>query len=233
MYQLANLARLKNVRCILLSVGGNDLLLNPAFQMELAKSALPFQSYRRTALAQQFRQRYEAILDLIRMAAPRALIVPIICYHPHYQFSLLGVTRGITGAMALQLQKWYLAFLVTPLIQQVIALCHERGFPIIDLSRTFDPSNAAHFGTGEIKTRTPFCAWSGCEPSNISSQFIAELAIYVMKNHNLDGASYLYRGNTNATGLALRSIVRDENSSSYAQHYTFSVGPPKSSGWKS
>merc|ERR1719273_1775425 len=67
---------------------------------------------------------------------------------------------------------------------QISAVAEEYGLPVIDLSQTFDPSNAAHYGTTEI------------EPSNESGQFIVDLVRHVAETFAFgkDQKSMVYYG---------------------------------------
>merc|ERR1719245_1057617 len=58
--------------------------------------------------------------------------------------------------------------------ERICTVAEEYGLPVIDLSRTFDPSNAAHYGTTEI------------EPSNVSGQFIVDLIRHVVESFDFD-----------------------------------------------
>lgn len=179
MYSVENLRRLRNVRAVVISIGGNDVYLRADIQRELIASMMPFQGWRRDAVADRF-ARIATIFKYVREAAPTALIVPVIVYHPHYDLSVLGgaLTQDTcTGTLATQLPKWTLSSLVTPMAKQVLTLARAQKLPVIDLSHTFDPNNECHYGTGS--KRLPF--WSGAEPSVASAGFIARLIIDVVR----------------------------------------------------
>ena len=56
----------------------------------------------------------------------------------------------------------------------ICKVAKEYKLPIIDLSRTFDPSNDDHYGSTEI------------EPSNLSGQFIVDLIRYVLESYDFE-----------------------------------------------
>ena len=64
---------------------------------------------------------------------------------------------------------------MTPLVQEVMKLANKYKLNVIDLSKTFNPRFAGHYGTEE-QERTD---WSGAEPSNISNHLIAGLFIKI------------------------------------------------------
>ena len=107
-------------------------------------------------------------------------------------FSSACLHRTVT-----RLQQWVLPTLVTPMVQELLravaatnrdALSGSTngetddkgsGLPVpavVDLSKTFDPTNASEYGTGNPTAVNAFGVdWSGVEPSCKSSRYIAEL----------------------------------------------------------
>jgi hypothetical protein len=113
-HSIENLKKLENVTHVVVSIGGNDVYLTPSVQIALAKSLVPTQSHIREKIGAEFGQRVEAIVDQIAKAAPNALIVPVIVYHPHNQFPIFG-----TGGLTMFLQKS-----VMFLFLHFLAYCH-------------------------------------------------------------------------------------------------------------
>lgn len=216
-HSIENLKLLRNVRVIVISIGGNDVYLNPRIQSELVKSLLPGQAYRRHEVARQFGVRLRKILNAVESAAPLARIVPVIVYHPHYDFSLLGMTSASCfGYLASTVQKWCLSRLVTPMAQQTLLLAQWKRLSVVDLSRTFDPKNEEHYGTGS-KQRCVLASWSGAEPSVVSTGFISRLVIEAMKDKS--GNATVHWGVTRGTEF-VRAVV-EQNERDYASRYVF------------
>jgi len=217
-----NLATLRHyhgrqMRAVLVSVGGNDVFLNRYTQTDLAWSILPWYKRLRADVAQQFKERLMPIFtELTQAVTPKTMIIPVIAYHPSELFSL----SGIQGSLVMGLQNYYLSSLVTPMVAQMLNLAHHFRFPVMDLSRTFDRKNAAHYGTGAPgKTNCLGAPWSGAEPSNMSTKFIAELAHHIIKTHDVTGPSKVYFGIPD--GDRLRSIHIEINDEQYHERYQF------------
>lgn len=176
-----------DVVAIFLSIGGNDVYLHADIQRALISSLVPFRGAQELdRVTREFATRYTRILDAIGEAAPRAAIVPVIPYHPHYGFSLIAGSSSATGGCIIRaaclLQRLLLSKLATPLIESLLRVAQSRGLRVIDLSRTFDPKNAKHYGTGDPMTQSPYGApWSGAEPSTLSNEMTAQLMLHVYK----------------------------------------------------
>lgn len=69
------------------------------------------------------------------------------------------------------------------------SIAKEHDLPVINLSSTFDPKNRAHYGSTEI------------EPSNFSSQCIADLIQYV--NNNYDNHKIYSAPNCNMSNITI------------------------------
>jgi len=101
----------------------------------------------------------------------------------------------------------------------MLKLAHQNQLPIIDLSRTFDPQDESHYGTGNSREKNDLgVPWSGAEPSNVSSKFIAQLAMHIIKTFKVN-QSLIYYGKTE--GDRLISVESDINNGSYAEAYKF------------
>merc|ERR1711990_767670 len=89
---IQNLGQLQNVRCAVVSLGGNDVYLSRDVQLNLIKSLNPFQWKLREEVAQQFRSRLEAIFaEFDVVIAGSSFVLPVIVYHPHHGFSISGI----------------------------------------------------------------------------------------------------------------------------------------------
>eukprot|EP00475_Leptophrys_vorax_P033340 TRINITY_DN5222_c0_g2_i1.p1 TRINITY_DN5222_c0_g2~~TRINITY_DN5222_c0_g2_i1.p1 ORF type:complete len:441 (-),score=100.74 TRINITY_DN5222_c0_g2_i1:1316-2638(-) len=225
-YSVKNLQKVNNVKYVLVSVGGNDVYLQASIQIALILSLLPFQSFRREKVGKEFGQRLSNILKKIEAAVPDAVVIPVIVYHPHYDFSISGLQHGFLGCIAKTVQKYCLKTMVTSMVRQFMLYARDRHLPVIDLSRTLDPSNVSHYGTEDMKKGNYIDApWSGAEPSNVSNVFICELVEHVMKNFDpREKSSRVYYAKTK--GQAISEIVSERNSGAYPDLYQFFSGPP-------
>jgi len=214
-YSIENLKRLKNVKYIVVSIGGNDVYLSAKIQRKLYKSLMPFKGHLANEVALEFGGRVAEILRALKDAVPDAVIIPVIVYHPHYKFSISGVESWF----ALSAQKFFLSKLVSPMSQQFLSLAQHYALPVIDLSRTFNPNDETHYGTEAIDEKG-LASWSGAEPSNVSQHFIAQLVLHVIKHvrPDRDGSVVVY-GNTQ--GSSMRSVCEDRNQGSYPFWYHF------------
>jgi hypothetical protein len=175
-YSIENLKKLRNVQMVVLSLGGNDLYLHPQIQRKLFQSILPGNGHLAQQEGDEFGVRYRDLYRKIKLAAPDATVIPIIPYHPHYDASLLQAT-GLLGWASKKLQYLFLPRMVKPIIQEILWTAVQHSACVIDLSKTFDPKNEKHYGTGTKTLSTSLAAWSGVEPSCLSSQFIADLIV--------------------------------------------------------
>lgn len=176
-YPVEVLRRLRNVHYVILSLGGNDVYLNANNQRDLALSTIPFMGGRSTAVAKGMSDRLRHIVAAIACAAPAAVVVPVVVYHPHDGFSIsgLGTAPGIGPTIARSLQAAFLAGAVTPLARVAIEYAARLQLPVIDLSSTLKRNVASHYGTGPSMKPNRFVEWSGAEPSNAAVDFIARL----------------------------------------------------------
>jgi hypothetical protein len=225
-YSVKNLEKVKNVKYVLVSVGGNDVYLQASIQISLFLSLLPFQSFRREAVGKEFGKRLSRILKKLEAAVPDAIVIPVIVYHPHYDFSLSGLNHGVGGFIAKTIQKFCLKTMTTAMVRQFMLYARDRHLPVIDLSRTFNPWDVSHYGTEEIgKFNYIDAPWSGAEPSNISNVFICRLVEHVMKEFDpREKVSRVFYGKTE--GKQLKQIYSDKNVGPYPDVYQFHTGPP-------
>ncbi|CAK0856361.1 unnamed protein product, partial [Prorocentrum cordatum] len=190
---VASLKRLKNVQWALISIGGNDVLLNPFVQSTLTTSLLPGQGGNREKVANEFSARLRGLVQSVRMAQPDASIALVVPYRPHLEHSLVfgapvnadgeKVSGDVVGDIARGLERQYLSTLVTPMAREILAVGREFGCPVVDLSKTFDPTEEQHYGTGKIGNVNELgVAWSGAEPSDVGSAFISELLARVVQD---------------------------------------------------
>lgn len=159
---------------IVLSVGGNDGRIHLNRLVDGAEALV------RSVLGSGFVENYRALLDclttrrvLTQKTLPRVILVFV--YKPHstifdwYKEQLLGECWSwlpIEGLLGLR-KKLDEAYRQIRVIMLEIAA--EYRLPVIDLSRTFDPQNAEHYGSSPI------------EPSNLSGKTIARLIKHVIE----------------------------------------------------
>lgn len=181
-----------DVVAIFLSIGGNDVYLRPDIQMDLVRSLIPCRGHLRQKVADEFSERYSNLLVQLRLACPNATIVPTIPYHPHRSFGLMHHTQKSKTAKVARLAQWLLlSRLVTPMIKRMLGIAKAMSLPVIDLSRTFDPENATHYGSGVIgEEAASGASWSGAEPSNVSNRLTAQLIAHIYHElcHGKEGA---------------------------------------------
>jgi len=224
-YSAKNVQCLKNVRCAVLSVGGNDVYLNSDVQLSLVKSLVPGFRHLREEVASDFRSRLDGIFESLDYALPADTVrLPVIVYHPHHSFSISGLEGMCSGLIARTLQRGSLRHLVTPMARQILWLAQERCLPVLDLSRTFDPNDVRHYGTMDMDSTEPIC-WSGAEPSDISQVFISELIVHVLNNWTPQRGSVVYWGVPE--GRHLEVVMEDRNVSDYPSRYVFGEGASK------
>ncbi|CAE8597702.1 unnamed protein product, partial [Polarella glacialis] len=214
-----NLKRLKAVRWAVLSLGGNDVYLNSQVQTSLLTSLLPPFKQKRVEVAEAFGQRLRKAVAELRKAAPEAALVLVIPYQPHKDFSLLlgapinaegeRIAGDFTGDIPRNLERQNLSDLVTPMIKEILATAREVGCAVVDLSRTLDPECEEHYGTGEIgRVNALGAPWSGAEPSNLSSGFIAKLLVHAI---DAGPSPVVYRGVPRREGSGWSLLVKEEN----------------------
>jgi len=219
-YPVEQLKQLKNVRYVLVSVGGNDVYLRPEVQVALGRSLLPLQSYARSRVAEQFGSRVRTIMAAVQAAVPDAVVIPVIVYHPAYKFSLLEINEGITGWVLQTFQRLLLSYLVSPMSRQIITYARDHKLPVIDISRTFNPKVPEHYGSGGPGRQGPFAYWSGAEPSNVSTPFIARLALTVMKDFKAGASnSVVYYGETEGNNMV--GVMAENNIGAYPVLFKF------------
>jgi len=73
-------------------------------------------------------------------------------------------------------------------------IARKYNLPVIDLSKTFDPSNQSHYGTTPI------------EPSNLSGSTIARLIKHVIENHDFEDAAVSYYAPNCGQSIRCQSI---------------------------
>lgn len=214
-YSIENLRFTKEVKYVALSIGGNDALREARNLFKLVGSVIPYFRVWRHLYASDFNARLRILIHEIRDAAPEALIIPIIFYHPHYEAAGKLLKRPV---------KAYLKDILTPMARSYLFVAQELGLPVIDLSQTFDPSNIRHYSTmsKKVEGRT----WSGMEPSDVSQNFIAELIKCVAYGYQPLNGPLVYYGRTH--GDTLEKIVYARNTPEYAESYVFSKGGDES-----
>lgn len=221
-HSVANLRKLKNVKCAVVSLGGNDVYLSRDVQIALIKSLNPFQRHLREEVAEQFRERLLSIFEAFdQVMDPASFVLPVIVYHPHHGFSISGLQSGCKGFLAKTAQSVFLKHLVTPMARQFLVIAQERCLPVLDLSRTFNPNDVTHYGTMDMDG-TAEVNWSGAEPSDTSQGFIAELIMHVAKNWTRELGSIVYSGVVEDGRIV--EIREDRNEGNYASNYVFSQG---------
>jgi hypothetical protein len=191
-YSFKNLEKLKNVYAVVLSIGKNDVYLQKEIQKNLTQSLIPGRGHKRQKVVAEFGQRYRHILKNIRQATTNeTIIIPVIQYHPHYQFSLVhgssSADKSLSHSQWLtwsseKIQYLCLSKLVSPLAKEILSIVFESGqnLQVIDLSKTFDRFDEGDYGTGKIGQRNSLGVnWSGVEPSDKSSNYIAQLIDHI------------------------------------------------------
>ena len=170
-----NLSLLKNVKHTFLCLGGNDIYLSRDMQFELATSLLPFCAYKRERVAENMKERYNHIIDEVLAAAPDTTLTLVVCYKPHNEFCISGLS-GYFGTAGCEVQKRYLSWMVTPSVKNLLQIASERGLNVIDMSQTVDPNNELHYGN-QVKSSPDWC---GAESSDVSQVFLSTLLMEVL-----------------------------------------------------
>ncbi|KAJ9472865.1 hypothetical protein DIPPA_21544 [Diplonema papillatum] len=215
-----NLEALRNVKHIILSIGGNDVYLDADTQVSLVRSLVPFCDGR-AEVAKAYGERLGKVFAAVRAAAPDAVVTPVICYHPHHEFSISGAT-GCPGGIALSVQRSYLSWMVTPMVQAALRLCMEHGLNVIDLSQTLDPKNVAHYGNMDVEATN----WSGAEPSDVSQHYIADLIRHVVTLPP-GTRSTIFHGIPNGSSPSLTEVVGVPLTERTVDSYRFHKGVPR------
>eukprot|EP01061_Rhynchopus_euleeides_P036570 TRINITY_DN6169_c1_g3_i1.p1 TRINITY_DN6169_c1_g3~~TRINITY_DN6169_c1_g3_i1.p1 ORF type:complete len:401 (+),score=163.26 TRINITY_DN6169_c1_g3_i1:1317-2519(+) len=169
-----NLSYLKNVKHAFLALGGNDVYLSRDVQFSLASSLIPFND-KRGKVAENMAVRLRRILDSIARKCPDLRVTLVICYQPHNDYSISGLT-GCAGNVGCSVQRHYLAWMVTPAVRKLLELAAERGLDVIDLSQTCDPDDETHYGNQD-KTSAEWC---GAECSDVAQVFTSNLLMEVL-----------------------------------------------------
>lgn len=232
-----NLRRLEDVKWVVLSLGGNDVYLNAEVKGKLLSSLLPNAEGKRKEVAQEFAKRLKAVLEQVKEAAPEASVILVVPYQPHQEFSLVmgapindegqRIYGDVLGDGTRVLERGLLPDLVNPMVTEMLNLGREMGCPIIDLSQTLDPTNEEHYGTGEIgKVNELGTPWSGAEPSDVSSDFTAQLLAHAIA---AGAKSSVYRGlpRREVKGWSM-AVKEEENDWIFEKDYRFG-GKPVSS----
>jgi len=226
-----NLRSLENVSAVVLSIGGNDVYLNSSVQSSLAMSLLPSMEEKRQEVAVAFGARLRKIVKSVQKAAAGARIILVIPYQPHNEFSLVmgapinadgeRVVGDVLGDFGRIFERENLSNLVTPMVKEMLAVARETGCPVVDLSQTLDPDNEEHYGTGRIgQVNELGVPWSGAEPSDVSSGFIADLLLHALSKSQ---KSVIYIGTPRQEGEGKWSLqVKEEpNDVLQAEDYCF------------
>eukprot|EP00755_Sulcionema_specki_P007199 Sspe_Gene.37577::Locus_18137_Transcript_1_1_Confidence_1.000_Length_3564::g.37577::m.37577 len=177
-YSAANLHRLKNVKHVVLSIGGNDVYLTASVQAAFARSLLPFCNAHEQ-VGREFGERMQLVVEKLNVP-PSARFMAVLVYHPHHEFSISGLNSGCLGALAKCIQRRNLSYLATPMARAALRIAKTRRFPVLDLSCTFDPTNVRHYGNMDVNSPE----WSGAEPSDVSQEYIAQLITHVVQRYD-------------------------------------------------
>lgn len=185
-------------RYVVLSVAGNDVRV----RLGLASNSLSIVDKFRIGTgmgnAGALKRAIQPIIDDMRSSgwvseyrkAIQALVergvcvIPVICYLPGPGFPM--PQAGVR-------------MLLDELSKDMLPVMEEYKLPVIDLSRTFDPTDKADYGiypssvslvaaSASVGETTPI------EPSNRSSMYIASLVKHIVENHDWEGDSTLYFG---------------------------------------
>ncbi|CAL1164880.1 unnamed protein product [Cladocopium goreaui] len=214
-----------------------DVYLNAEVKGKLVSSLLPQSEGKRKEVAQEFAKRLKGVLEKVKAGAPDASLILVVPYQPHQDFSLMmgapindegkRIYGDILGDGTRVLERQVLPDLVNPMVIEMIALGREMGCPIIDLSQTLDPSNEEHYGTGEIgKVNELGTPWSGAEPSDVSSDFTAQLLAHAIAEGS---KASVYRGLCRQEERGWTMTVKEEkNDWIFEKDYRFG-GKPVSS----
>lgn len=222
-YSLQNLANLTNVHMVIVSIGGNDLYLDPNMQLTLVKSLIPFKSGLRDVEVEKFSKRYKDLMHKISNIVPYAIIMPVIPYHPHYDFPLFQLPYK-----ASKFKKWallksqylFLSKLVTPMVKEILSINLALGsngmhtMHIMDLSKTFDPKNQTHYGS---ESKSFPSGWSGAEPSIITIQYMVQMIARILDK---DVSSYS-QTNTIWRDRVTNELVEKPITIEYIESYKF------------
>ena len=167
--ELASLHATKPVTHVLLSVGGNDVRV-----ILQAMHKLP-------QVVATFHENYSKIVQHILSMDENIHLIVMLQYqvcltHEHGGYGVYTAMSNIpgpgTGAEKLQM-------LMERIYAPVIALAKEHQLMVIDLPRTFDPSNEELYRLQ-------------IEPSQEGGGLIANVVGKALARHDFDGGSYLY-----------------------------------------
>eukprot|EP00929_Paragymnodinium_shiwhaense_P060299 TRINITY_DN3012_c1_g1_i1.p1 TRINITY_DN3012_c1_g1~~TRINITY_DN3012_c1_g1_i1.p1 ORF type:complete len:497 (-),score=172.92 TRINITY_DN3012_c1_g1_i1:119-1609(-) len=226
MRQTRALRQLDNVTWAVLSIGGNDVYLKRDLQAQLV-------SGKKDEVAKDFGKRLRGNLNELLDAAPDATPVLVIPYQPHEDFSLVvgapltdekgNVILGdIFGDIVRGFEKGNLSELVTPMAREILTVARELECPVIDLSKTLDPTCEEHYGTGKIgRSNSLGAPWSGVEPSDVSNAFIAQLLSHAISKGK---RTVVYNGvpRQDAQGDKWSLLIKEEdNDYILAEDYKF------------
>jgi len=138
---------------VVLSVGGNDGRVCLPLLSDLSKN---YKDVIEKMLQRGFKENYVNIIESFLKITNKVIVV--LVYKPY---------KMLVPCCAGQLHKVYDFFM-----EFYREICKKYKLPLIDLSITFDYNDPTHYGEGEGD--------SPIEPSNKSSQFIADLVTNVI-----------------------------------------------------
>ena len=157
---------------VVISVGGNDFAL---------------QSHTRASISEEFQkiqEGYAAIIQAIKEKGNKnthtLFVMPYLPCLADDAFFNSEFSSGIEGIEDL-------ITLYRHFFQIIATLARENGCSIIDLSRTFNPYDKGDYGIYPNTGKT-----TPIEPSNISSQYIADLIHNAIQKQNSDGSKIYY-----------------------------------------
>jgi hypothetical protein len=140
-----------NPDVIVLSIGGNDLRVN------LLSISFGVEHFIKTVLTKDFINNYRLLLQTLKHYCKKLIVVSIYCP---------CISEGLYS---------FISFLADPVMNSwfnfLNPLCREFNVPILDLNRTLDRNNRAHYGSTTI------------EPSDSSNRCIAKCIEYIEKNY--------------------------------------------------
>lgn len=142
-----------NESLAVISMGGNNL------REKFAHLLLGVESYMKAVVTPEFTRDYERVIQSVRSSCPKIILISV--YLPY-----LG-----PGSSYAKYHKFSHAT-TTAWMKFLYAIAKKHNIPVLDLSRTFDVNNRAHYGAIET------------HPSNISSKCIAECIAHIHDNYN-------------------------------------------------
>eukprot|EP01084_Bolivina_argentea_P318945 553216_1 len=171
---------------IVLSVGGNDGRIHLG---KLGKITGGANDVINALKKDKFVENYNEIVDKLVNEFKMNVILVFV-----YQIQNKHMIYGYKSKVKELLKAMNFGF------SEMCKVAQKYKLPMIDLSRTFDPSNEQHYGISPI------------EPSNISGQFIVDLVQFILEKYDFDNSA---RESLVFYGLKNKNITIEKNTKAY------------------